>query len=295
MIKDIRNFLNGLAFGVTQIIPGVSGGTIAIILGFYFELIETINHFFKDVRKNLRYIIPLLIGTLTGIVIFSSIVNFLLANYSFPTMLFFIGLIAGVIPHIFSKVRENGQKFMPADILLIVIPFVILVVISFLNAESAVDPAEIIANINVTFMIFIFAAGVVSAAALIIPGISGAFVLLLFGIYPLATYSVDSIRLLLTDFSNIALMMDICKVLVPLGLGMILGVLFMARLIEKLLKKYYRQVYLMMLGLLAGSVFALANHPMVYRSGISIAIILIGVTTFVLGCAASFYLGKKRL
>ena len=295
MIKDIRNFLNGLAFGITQIIPGVSGGTIAIILGFYFELIETINHFFKDVRKNLRYMVPLLTGMAAGILIFSSIIDFLLTNYSFPTMLFFIGLIAGVIPHIFFKVREENKKITASDILLVAIPFVILLIISFLKEANVANPKEVIDNINFPFIVFIFFAGIIAAAALILPGMSGSFVLLFLGIYPLAIYSISSIRFLPADFSNFALILNICKVLVPLGIGVIIGALSMARLIEKLLKKYHREVYLAMLGFLSGSVCVLFLEPMVYKSGISVVIILVGVITFVLGCAAAFKIGKKRL
>src|SRR5215510_6520550 len=100
MLKLVRNFLNGLAFGITETIPGVSAGTIAIILGFYFELIETVNHFTENIPKRLKFILPLVLGIIAGILLFSSIINYLLGNYSFPTMLFFIGLISGIIPHI---------------------------------------------------------------------------------------------------------------------------------------------------------------------------------------------------
>ena len=156
MFKDLRNFLNGLAFGITETIPGVSGGTIAIILGFYNELIETVNHFTEDYRKYLRFLFPLIIGIAAGILLFSSIINFLLANFSFPTMSFFIGLIAGIIPHIFSKVKEQGQRFKPKEILLILIPFLLLLVISGLKGVSVTNPEEVINNIDVPFMIFIF-------------------------------------------------------------------------------------------------------------------------------------------
>jgi len=131
MLKTIRNIFNGLAFGITETIPGVSGGTIAIILGFYFELIETINHFTEDIKKSLRFLLPLVVGMVAGILIFSSIINYLLLHYSFPTMLFFIGLITGIIPHIFSKVKNPSQKLNAKDILLIAVPFLALITISF--------------------------------------------------------------------------------------------------------------------------------------------------------------------
>jgi putative membrane protein len=294
MLKVIRNFLNGLAFGITETIPGVSGGTIAIILGFYFELIETINHFAENLRKSLQFMIPLVLGIATGILLFSSLIHFLLADYSFPTMLFFIGLIVGIIPHIFLKVKEKDRGFKLTEILLVVIPFIILVALSFLKKDpSAVNPEEV--NVTVPFMLFIFFFFIIAAAALVIPGISGSFVLLLLGIYPLIIYSVSSIRVLLTDMGNTSLMLDICKVLGPLVLGVIIGGLSMTRLIEGLLKNFHKIVYSIILGLLLGSVCILFKEPIVYKSGISAIIIVMGIVTLALGATLSFILGRKRL
>jgi len=295
MLKAVRNFFNGLAFGITETIPGVSGGTIAIILGFYFELIETINHFTDNIRKRLKFLVPLVIGVAAGILLFSSIINFLLANFSFPTMLFFIGLITGIIPHIFSKAREGSKRFTLKDILLIAAPFLFLLTISFLKGASVTNPAEAIKNIDIPYMVFIFFAGIIAAAALVIPGISGSFVLLLLGIYPLAIYSVSSIRFLLADLSDTVLMLSICKVLLPLAIGVIIGGLAMVALIEKLLKNYSKVVYSIILGLLTGSVCVLCKDPITYRSGISAPVVIIGIVTFSLGCLFSYKLGKKRL
>jgi putative membrane protein len=295
MIKKIRDFINGLAFGITQIVPGVSGGTIAIILGFYYELIEAVNHFTEDYRKYLRFILPFLLGTVIGIVTFSSIINYLLTNYSFPTMLFFIGLIVGIIPPIYFKVKDPARRFTFGEIALVALPALALLIISELKAVSVTNPVEIINNIDIPYMFFIFFAGVIAAMALIMPGVSGSFVLLLLGIYPLITYSLSTIGNLLTDITNITLMLDICKVLVPLGIGVIIGGLSMARLIEKLLKDYYKITYLVILGLLIGSVYALFNEPIVFQSGVSAITIIISSVTFLLGFIISFYLGKKRL
>ena len=295
MLKGIRNFLHGLVLGITQVIPGVSGATIAIILGVYFEIIEAINHFTKDFRKHSKFVFPLVFGLVCGILLFSSIVNFLLANYSFPTMLFFIGLIAGIIPHLYTKLKEGGRKLKGADILLIAVPFLILLAVSGLRGESITDPGEAIDNIGVPYMVFIFFAGILAAASLIIPGFSGSFVMLLLGVYPLVIYSISSIRLLLADITNVLLLINICKVLVPLGIGIIIGGLSMSALIEKLLKNHTRTVYSIILGLLFGSVLVLFREPMVYRSGLSTLHIIAGILSLSLGCVVSFCLGKERI
>ena len=314
MRQFFKNFSNGVAFGITETIPGVSAGTIAIILGFYFELIEAINHFTENLRKSLAFLVPLVLGIITGIVLFSSILHYLLTHYSFPVMLFFIGLIVGIIPHISVKAipqltaRETAShvadkcngKLTITDIVLIALPFILLVALSFIKpaavSNAAVSvPEEVILTIGIPYMAFIFFAGILAAAALVIPGISGSFVLLLLGIYPLAIYSVSSIRVWLGDMGNMALFLNICKVLGPLAVGVIIGGLSMVRLIEKLLKNHQKTVYSIILGLLSGSVCVLFRDPMVYKSGISALVIIIGIVTFFAGAVLSFMLGKKRL
>jgi len=290
----IKNFLNGLAFGITETIPGVSGGTIAIILGFYDELIETVNHFTEDCLKYKKFLLPFLLGVATGIIVFSSVIYYLLTNFSFPTMTFFIGLIIGIIPLIYLKVKEPGH-FFNSKMTLILLPFFALLIISNLKPISVINPAETIKHINAPFMLIILFAGVIAAAALVIPGISGSFMLLLIGIYPLVTYSVSSLGYFLADITNFSLMQDIAKVLAPLGVGIIIGGLSMARLIEKLLKKYYKTIYSIILGLLLGSVYVLFNEPILFQSGLSAPVIIIGAATFLLGCVISFNLGKKQL
>ena len=295
MLKLFRDFINGLAFGITQIIPGLSGATIAIMMGFYFELLEAINHFTKDLRKNLKFALPILLGMVFGLILFSSIVNFLLTNYSFPTMLFFIGLVAGILPHIYTKIRADGQKLKAVDIILIAVPFIILVTVSFMQEARVTAPAELIDNIGIPFIIFLFVAGILAAAALIVPGFSGSFILLLLGIYHLAIYSISSIRHLLLDFTNITLMLNIIKVLLPLGIGVIVGIISMARLIEKLIKNHNKLLYTLILGLLFGSIFALFREPTVYQSGVSTVIVIVGIVTFSSGAVLAYVLGKKRL
>jgi putative membrane protein len=263
-------------------------------LGFYYELIETINHFTEDIKKSLRFLIPLALGMVTGLVAFASLIHFLLTNYSLPTMCFFIGLIVGIIPLIYEKVREPNQK-KQRNWFLVLFPILLLVFISNVKGVTVTNPEEVVAGITVPYMIFLFFSGVVAAAALVIPGISGSFVLLLIGIYPIATYSVSNIPVWLRDISNTALLIDMGKVLVPLGLGVVVGGLSMARLIEKLLLNYHAVIYSIILGLLLGSVYALFREPIVYQSGISTAFIIMAAVTFICGGFASYNIGKKRL
>lgn len=290
----IKDFINGLIYGVAQVVPGVSGATIAVIAGFYDQLIETANHFTEDYRKYLRFLIPFGLGTVGGIIAFSSIIHFLLTNFSFPTMAFFIGLIAGIIPIIYSKIKEDN-KLGVRELTLIVIPIVILVIIPHISSDAVIDPATAIANMEISFMFFLFVIGFVTALSLVVPGFSGSFILLLAGVYHLATYSVYSIRLWVEDMGNFALILDIIKVMGPMTLGLVVGALVMARFIERLIERHFVTVYSIVLGLLIGSVYALFMEPIVFQSGVSGPIIFMGIASFALGGMCSYLSGRQRL
>ena len=295
MIVFAKNLFNGLAFGVTQIVPGVSGGTVAIIMGYYNELIDSINNFRKDCKKSLKFLLPFLIGILLGMVLFSSVVTYMLDNFSLPTMLFFVGLIAGIAPAVYGKIKEPGKLPEFKYIMLAVIPIVLLVAVSHLTNPAEPDPREVIDGINIGYMLFLVVVGAVAAAALIVPGVSGSFMLLLFGVYHVATYSLSSIRELLGDITNTEIFFNILKIMAPLGVGIVIGGLLMARIVGILLESYTKIVYSIILGLIIGSVYALLREDMVYESGTAVPMVVAAVAAFIAGWVLSFILGQKKM
>jgi len=294
MLKTIRNLLNGLAFGITETVPGVSGGTIAIILGFYDELIGAINNFRKEPKRYLKFLLPILAGVIVGFVAFSGVMTYLLTNYTLPTMTFFIGLIVGIIPIIFAKVKEPEGGLRSGRLAMIGLPALLVIVLAGLKGVEIREPVDVIAGIDFPYMLFLLLAGAIAAMALVVPGISGSFVLLLIGIYPLAIYSVSMVRHLITEPST-ELFLDICKVLVPLGIGIIIGGLTMCRIIEGLLEKHYTIAYSIILGLLAGSVYALLREQILTQGDAGVAAVVIAIITCAAGGFLSYNLGKKRL
>ena len=294
MLKTIRRLLNGLAFGVTETVPGVSGGTIAIILGFYDELIGAINNFRKEPKRYLKILLPILAGVIVGFIAFSGVMHYLLTYHTLPTMTFFVGLIVGIIPIIFRKVKEPSGGLKSGRVAMIGLPALLVIVLAGLKGVEIRDPVDVIAAIDFPYMLFLVLAGAIAAMALVIPGISGSFVLLLIGIYPLAMYSISTVRLLITEPSG-ELVTDICKVLVPLGIGIIIGGLTMCRIIEGLLEKHYTVAYSIILGLLLGSVYALLRQQLLAQSGMEAVTVVIAVITCAAGCLLSYNLGKKRL
>jgi len=291
MVKIIKNFLQGLAFGMSGTIPAVSGGTIAVILGFYNELLEAVSHFAENRRKYIKFLSALFIGIIAGLVLFSSVIHYMLTNFSFPTMMFFAGLITGTVPPTYVNATEQGLGL--KETAFILTPFVALVILSHLKLPFDVNPAEIINNISAPFILFMFFVGVLSGGSFMVPGISGSELQLVLGVYPLVIYSISSIGSLMTDITNVSLLTGIIAVLAPLGIGTIAGALFAARMIERFLKDHSRATFSVILGLLLGSIYVLFRNPIVYQSGLSTLIVIIGIVTFLLGCVISFNFGDK--
>jgi len=313
--KIIKYFLNGIALGITETVPGFSGGTTAVILGFYDEFIKSVNHFKNDVKNSLKFLIPLVLGVIAGLMSFGSLVNYLLKYHSFPTMLFFVGLIAGVMPPIYFKLKKIRPKFVLKRFLLVLLSASALALLSGLKKVPFIDPAAAISEMGVPFMFLIFFSGIFAAAAFVVPAVSGSVVLIITGVYPLVIYSLSQINVFITDITNVDLLLEICKVFVPLGAGFIIGALSMLRLIEKFMKERYENVYSVIFGLLAGSIYVIINEPIVFGSYIEVSesadwnilsffagkaqisplVVAIGIFTLFLGAAVSYFVGKKRI
>ena len=291
-------FLNGVVFGTIQLVPGVSAGTVAVILGFYDRLLESVSRFTEDWRRHLKFLAPFLCGAALGALAFSSVIRYLLTNYSLPVMSFFIGLISGVIPHIYEKSKEPGNKLKFKRFVLAVFPAALLILISHFRVPAA-DPAGVSGDsLTVYMMVYIFFAGILSAAALVIPGLSGSFVLLLMGVYYTVVYAVADVRLLLVNPADIELWGSIFKVAGPFALGVFIGGAATARLVGKLLKNHPKTVYSVIFGLMVGSVYALINEPIVlqnFQNGVPAAGITAAAAAFLAGGALSFIIGGKRL
>ena len=105
MFKSIILFIKGFIMGIANIIPGVSGGTLAIILGIYEDFIGALSHFFKNFKKNLIFILPVGIGMLASFATMSNVIDYSLHHYTLATVMFFVGLVLGGIPLLLNKVK----------------------------------------------------------------------------------------------------------------------------------------------------------------------------------------------
>ena len=216
-------------------VPGVSGGTMALILGIYDDIIHAISSFFKDIKKNFLFLLVVGIGGIIGLVTVGLLVDKAIEVFKYPTMFLFLGIVLGGLPVLFKE-ADKGKKT-KFDWLFFVIGVVIIAGLMFLDSKvngSLVD----LSNASYGLYIYLFIAGIVVSIALILPGISTSFLLLTLGLLqPL----IDAIKML--DFAF----------LIPLALGVIFGVVAITKLLETLLTKKPRQTYLMIIGFVVAS------------------------------------------
>lgn len=279
MKENIKLILKGMLIGIANIIPGVSGGTLMITLGIYEQIINTISHFFSNIKNNLKFIIPLGIGMVLSILLFSKIISIGLEKIPFATTLFFIGLILGGIPLLWKKVKLNSRKL--SNILVFFITFLIVTIFAFLKSDNFIVSFT---NLNFISIIMLFLVGMIASSTMIIPGISGSFVLILLGYYePI----INTIKYL----TNFNLLGHNLLILMPFGIGIIIGIILVAKLIEFLLKKYEVKTYYGVLGFVLASMIAIIKP--ILNIELTVIEVIIAIILSFLGFITAYKLGEK--
>lgn len=267
--------IKGFFMGIANIIPGVSGGTLAITMGIYESLIGAISHFFKNLKKNILFLIPIGIGAIIAVLVGSKIIEYSLNEFPLPTILFFTGLILGGIPMLFNKVKRDINL---KNLFICILTFAFVIGLMFLKTGRDVS----FQNMNIFNYIILFLVGIVAAATMIIPGISGSFMLMVMGYYKPILNTINQ----LTSFHNIV---DHILVLFPFGLGILIGFVGIAKILEFLFKKFEVLTYFGIIGFVLASIIGI----FVSTEGLSFSILpfMIGVLLFCLGFAIAYKLG----
>lgn len=376
-MKNLLAALYGLVFGIANIIPGVSGGTMLVVFGCYDKVCGALSLNFKEIKKNIIFLIFFGIGAVLGIIGFSFVISALFADFPIQTYMFFMGLIVGSVPLIVRNATVK-EKFKPYCIAPFLAAIVLVVGLSMLEKGGASEPyslsctkensivtivvenssdrvvknweirleeggfdpkftvsgakliqkhslseqikelfgdvpdpfntfvpdganAEIPPHgqllisidtygdtsgitsdnfklnisyaMDVPFFLTLFFASLVAAVAMIIPGVSGSFIMVLLGTYSTVIAAIKNLDII---------------VLIPVAVGVIIGIVFGARLISFLLKKFRLTVFSAILGLVVGSIYAIFPDGF----GLNTAT-LVGALTFLAGGALSYIVGKK--
>ena len=239
----LKNIISGILIGVANIIPGVSGGSIALSLGIFDKLIYSINSvlnsflsfkFFKN-KQEFVYLLKIGIGIVIGIFGFAKIVSYFLNTYPSYTIFFFVGLILSSVPTVI-RMLENKTNIKNYFFLLLGISIVIW--ISFLKP----DKGDLEINILLYFKLFFIA--IIAASFMVLPGISGSFILLVFGYYQ---FIIDALTF---KFSYMSL-----KILFVFGIGVIVGIVFIVKLLNLLFERFKDFILFFILGLVIGSIY----------------------------------------
>lgn len=241
---DFLLILKGCAIGVANIIPGVSGGTIAVVLGIYEQLIESISNFLtnKEKRKEyLAFLVRVTLGALIVVFVSAKLITFLLENYQIYTYLAFMGLIAGSIPSIYKSHHDMKLNLTSVITFLVGAGIIIMFEFAFPQVEKK-EGIAVIFNLTFSSGLLLAIAGFFAGGSMIVPGISGSFIMLLMGQYYVVTSSIAQ------------------RNVIPLGivgLGIIVGVIIFAKAINVLLKKFPKETFYFILGLVVASLFSI--------------------------------------
>lgn len=267
----IFTFLKGGAIGIGNIIPGVSGGTIAVIVGIYDKLIKSISNLFKQrdkKRDDLIFLIIVFTGALASIFLLSNVIGFLLQNYSNLFMFFLIGLILGSISSIIKMRRNIKFSFSTFTSFIIGVSIPILLTIFVVKTPASVKSFS---NLNLYNYLFLFITGIMAGGTMVVPGISGALIMVLFGQYSTVIFSVENLLFIPLSF---------------LALGIVIGIFGFVKLIDMLLNRFSSLTLYCIIGLVLGSCYKIFPG---FSKGV---ILLFQFLIFVIGLSLSIILNR---
>jgi len=269
-------FLKGLIIGAGQIIPGVSGGMLAITFGLYEKGINAISNFWKNIKENIRFLLPLGLGILFSILMTSKIIKYFLATHYLPTMLLFIGLIIGGVPSILTKIKKPYKK---NNFIVLILIFLLVTFLSLFKGNNNI----IINDFSIFTNISLFFVGIIYAATMVIPGVSGTAIMMLIGYY-------DLVLAIISNFTNINYISNNFNLILPIGIGFIFGLLVITKLMDYLLKKHEIITYYGIIGLVLSSIFVMFTKT--FNNVYSVIQIIVGLLLLVVGYFISRKLDK---
>ena len=281
----IKRLLQGMVVGIANIIPGVSGGTMMVAMGLYDKLIHAITHLKSEFKESLKLLVPIFLGAGIAIVALSRLFEFLLENYPIPTNFAFCGLIAGSLPFIFKKVKGHSVSVGRAVCFLIFFAIVILMAVMGETSGNAADVSFGLVNVVKLLLV-----GIIAAATMVIPGVSGSMMVMLLGYYDTILKTINNFMDALVAFDMQEILVQ-CGILIPFGIGVILGIFLIAKIIEFIFSKAEIHAYYAIIGLILASPVAILLKT--DWSGFSVLTLAVGLVTFAAGWFVSSKLGGE--
>ena len=247
----LKKILQGMVVGIANIIPGVSGGTMMVAMGLYDKLIHSITHLKSEFKESMKLLLPIFAGAGIAIIALSRLFEFLLSMYPIPTNFAFCGLIAGSLPFIVKKVKGHPVTIGKIIPFLVFFGVVILMAVLGEGGGNAADVSFTFVN-----LIKLFGVGVVAAATMVVPGVSGSMMLMLLGYYDTIIETINDCIDALIRF-NMTELIHVFGILIPFGIGVVIGIFAIAKLIEFIFKKAEIHAYYGLIGLIVASPIAI--------------------------------------
>lgn len=271
MKEKLILFIKGIVLGVAFVIPGVSGGTLAVLLGIYEELIEAASNFYKNIvnfKKYFMYLLPIGLGIIFSVAVFAKLIKFGLEKSPIITILIFLGMIIGGIPALVRNVK--GTKINLKDMTLMLVGLIIVIsMLIFHKSNSNV----VLTNMSITGYITLFLVGAIAAVTMVVPGISGSFTLMLIGYYEPILNLVNDI----TSFKNLGPNLIL---IFTFMLGVFIGIIFISKIIEWCLKHYKRETYYAIIGFVLSSIISVIYE--VSKFPFNLTHLIIGIVLLVI-------------
>ena len=285
MKEIIIDIIKGALIGVANVIPGVSGGTLAVSTGEYERIINAINNIRKDFKQSVKTLWPFVVGIILGIVALAFVITFLLDNHPVPTTAGFIGLVLGGVPILYSKIKDEKIKWTHIVSFIFTLAIIIVPVVIAVNTE-AVTTMEL-NFINVLILVML---GVISAAAMVVPGVSGSMILMMLGYY---NFVIGTIKDTISSLIHVEMngFLSGVLVMIPFAIGVLLGIIIITKIIALVLKRWPNASTWGILGLVVASPFAI-----IVKLGAVVLtpeIIIASIITFTIGYFISSKLGKE--
>ena len=265
----LSTFLIGIVLGLANVIPGVSGGTMAVVFNVYDRLISLITLDFSKIKKDWSFLLTLVLGLLCGVILFAKLLSWLFVRYPVQTNYFFLGIILGSIPFIYKRARGKGLT--SQSVLFMALGFLVILFVFFYHADK--NAGTVVTELSFNAFFWLFLMGAIGAVAMIIPGISGSFILLILGAYKTVIQAVSDFNL---------------QILIPVGLGVLGGLLSGAALVRFLLDRAPTGTYCVIFGLVIGSLL-----PIFPGIPTSVPAVLVSLATLAAGTLISWFFGRS--